>query len=308
MGLSAEVHIAKLELADQGRRRLRWCPLFLFVSFQDLVNSPIELPNAQSAEMEVWGEKGGCLRREGSWSCIRLLKGSSVLLVFKDSVEGLQSCSFAASMRGAGFSNPKLGKGLDGKMVLRASNRGVWTLFRRTILDIEIRIGWRRFMINGWQIRIPGSGSDMGAGIGRAGSLSFFPAYTMQYEWASQKLQMIPLQDTYILHPEMLIVGFPPLCLTSASGSHSVLPSFVITSTPASFTSFIYQLHHLCVSIPSVSICILLKHQVWNVPRFEELWEEVWGASRIRNSLDFFVQLGDGGWEIVFAVNAAIMG
>ena len=79
---------------------------------------------------------------------------------------------------------------------------------------------------------LPGSGSDLGADIGRGMSPSFFAAWQTISTLLRSPKSLLTC-STWVI----LIVGFPPLAFTSSSGSYSVLPVLIITFTLASFAS-----------------------------------------------------------------------
>lgn len=112
----------------------------------------------------------------------------------------------------------------------------------------------------------PGSGRDSGVGKGFATAPSFSAACC-----------------TWVI----LIVGFFPFASTSLSGSYSVLPILVITSTPASVACFITS-SSLSLAYASVSFsntrCVIF-HALNSFTRI------VCGASRTTNSFDFLFSL-----------------
>lgn len=125
--------------------------------------------------------------------------------------------------------------------------------------------------------------SEFGSGLecGKLGLKSVEPESGRDLGFG-RGLGMAPTLAPTACSCRMLIVGLPLFCLTTSSGSHSVLPTLVTTSTPdlfaASTTASSLSLAYASVSFSNTK-CVI-RHSLNN------LGSTVCGASRTTKSLE----------------------
>lgn len=173
------------------------------------------------------GESG---RRSG-----RFGESSGVVFVTYDCVEGGESDGFAAAVRGAGGFETQLGHGGDGEVVIGAGEGLVGCFLTGTLDAVYVGL-WRRLGL----FEVEGEITRIWERFRCRQRLGYVAQLFRSLEIVSTGLCSHPLacRSPTRCTCVILIVGFPPFALTKSSGSYSVLPCLVATtSTPASLAN-----------------------------------------------------------------------
>ena len=137
-GLSAEVHVAEEELAEEvGRDGAGLFALFA-VGFHGVACAPVEEAHGEGAEVVVGREDGCCGWGECCRGCGGLREGCGVAFVGDYAVEGREGEGFAAAMGGCGGFEAEFGKGGDGKRGVGAGELVVGGLRARALGFIDV--------------------------------------------------------------------------------------------------------------------------------------------------------------------------